>query len=215
MIEYSVENVEKARGYGAKMKATFTTCFLILALFLTACSISDVNKAIDIAKELNEQETQPTTIDVSKYTLSYDALITKCADGDTCTAVTNGVEETIRMIGIDTPESVHPSKPVECYSLEASNYTKQELVGKMVILEDDKTQESTDKYGRSLRYIYYNKVCKINGDCQADFFNLNVIKKGYGKEYTYSKAYKYQAAFKDAQEQAKNSSAGLWGACSG
>ena len=78
------------------------------------------------------------------------------------------------------------------------------LLGKMVRLEYDDTQDSIDKYGRSLAYVF------IQDTNSEIFFNRYMIEQGYAYEYTYSKAYKYQAEFKSAQKTAEAEGRGLW-----
>jgi len=110
--------------------------------------------------------------------------VVKVVDGDTLSVSINGKTETIRLIGINTPETVDPRKPVECFGKEASNKAKELLSGKRVRLETDSTQGDRDKYGRLLRYVW------LEYDI---FFNKQMISDGYAYEYTYSKPYKYQS----------------------
>jgi len=132
--------------------------------------------------------------------------VVKVVDGDTFSVDIDGVVQTIRLIGLDTPETVHPSKPVECFGQEASNKAKQILSGQKVELEQDPTQGELDKYGRLLAYTYLE-----NGT----LFNKMMIEEGYGFEYTYNIPYKYQSEFQLAEDQARILKKGLWadGAC--
>lgn len=125
----------------------------------------------------------------------------KVVDGDTVKLNINGQTENIRLIGIDTPETVHPSKPVECMGMEASNKAKELLTGQTVRLETDDTQGTRDKYGRLLGYVFLP---------DGRNFNLVMIEQGYAYEYTYSTAYKYQSAFKSAEQSARHLGLGLW-----
>lgn len=75
-------------------------------------------------------------------------------DGDTLKINLNGNIETLRLIGIDTPETVDPRKPVQCFGQESSDKAKQLLSGKKVSLEADPTQGERDQYGRLLRYVF-------------------------------------------------------------
>lgn len=134
----------------------------------------------------------------SKYNLYQ---VTRVVDGDTVKVDINGKEETIRLIGVDTPETVSPSKPIECYGPEASNKTKTTLEGKRIKLIADDSQGDKDKYDRLLRYIFLE---------DGTNFNELLISEGYAHEYTYSKAYKYQSEFKSAEQNAIQSKKGLW-----
>jgi endonuclease YncB( thermonuclease family) len=109
--------------------------------------------------------------------------------------------ETLRLIGMDTPETVDPRKPVQCFGKEASNKAKELLVGTKVRLEKDSTQGELDKYGRTLAYVYRE---------DGLFYNKHMIEQGYAHEYTYNTPYKYQAEFKAAQKSAQENQRGLW-----
>jgi len=127
--------------------------------------------------------------------------VTGVVDGDTIKITYEGVEETVLLIGIDTPETVHPSKPVECFGEEASNKMKDLVEGKSVFIMFDNTQGLRDKYGRLLLYIWTNDI----------FVNKRMIEEGYAYEYTYSTPYLYQDEFKAAEKQAREGKIGLWG----
>ncbi len=129
-------------------------------------------------------------------------MVTRVIDGDTIDVSIDGKIERLRLIGINTPETVDPRKPVECFGVEASNRAKELLNGKLVSLESDPSQGERDKYNRLLRYVFLE---------DGTNFNLRMIEEGYAYEYTYNTPYKYQAQFKRAQIEAKNAGAGLWG----
>lgn len=133
--------------------------------------------------------------------------VTRVVDGDTIVVNINGQDEKIRLIGVNTPESVDPRRPVECFGLEASNYTKSLLENQSVILESDPTQGDADKYSRLLRYVLLPNASASGTNTNI---NLKLIQEGYAHEYTYSKPYKYQSQFKQAQIQAENTQKGLW-----
>ena len=128
--------------------------------------------------------------------------VTKVVDGDTIKVNYYGTEKSVRLIGINTPETVDPRKPVECFGREASNKMKELLAGQRVILEADPTQGDVDRHGRLLRYVYreHDKL----------FINLYMIEQGFAFEYTYSVPYKHQSRFREAQNIARNEQRGLW-----
>jgi micrococcal nuclease len=128
-------------------------------------------------------------------------VVTQVVDGDTFKVSIGGKTETLRMIGIDTPETVDPRKSVQCFGLEASNKAKSLLIGKKVRLEADSSQGERDKYGRLLRYAYLE---------DGTFFNKLMISDGYAHEYTYNTPYQYQSEFKQAETDARNNKRGLW-----
>lgn len=130
----------------------------------------------------------------SKGSLASDASIT-------------GIHK-IRLLGINTPETVDPRRPVQCYGKEASAYLKSLIQGEYVQLEYDDTQGQYDKYNRILAYIYTQ---------DAQMINKKMIAEGYAYEYTYNTPYKYRDSFKAAQTIAERESRGLWsaGSCNG
>ena len=136
-----------------------------------------------------------------------DWLVTRVADGDTFTAERQGEELKVRILGINTPESVDPRRGVECFGIEASDRMKTLLEGEMVSLIEDDSQGSTDKYGRALRYVENDGVD----------IGLQLLEAGFAYEYTYSKPYDRQDVYKEAQRQAEMAGQGLWAAdtCNG
>lgn len=131
---------------------------------------------------------------------SYQVM--EVVDGDTLKVEIAGRSETIRLIGIDTPEVVDPRKPVQCFGQEASQKAKELLVRKRVSLEADPTQGERDKYGRLLRYVFLE---------DGTSFNRLMIEEGYAHEYTYqSNPYQYQMEFQSAERSAREGKRGLW-----
>ena len=110
--------------------------------------------------------------------------VLKVVDGDTIHVSANGQKLKIRMIGLDTPETVDPRKPVQCFGREASARAKTILGGQQVYLETDPSQDTIDKYGRTLAYVWI---------ASGRLFNLDMIADGYAFEYTYDLPYRYQA----------------------
>lgn len=137
--------------------------------------------------------------------VAVDGAITvsRIVDGDTIKVVIEGEEETIRIIGINTPETVDPRKPVECFGQEASDAAKEMLdTGEIVTLTADTTQDDRDKYGRLLRYIT---------DDSGQDVGLWLISQGYAYEYTYDVPYERQDMYKNAEDEAQSAGRGLWG----
>lgn len=127
--------------------------------------------------------------------------VVKVVDGDTIDVEIDGKIERLRLIGIDTPETVDPRKKVQCFGREASNKAKEMLLGRFVSLESDETQGERDKYKRLLRYVFLP---------DGTNFNLFMIAEGYAHEYTYDLPYKYQTDFKQAEKIARENNKGLW-----
>ncbi|HEY5550021.1 MAG TPA: thermonuclease family protein [Candidatus Saccharimonadales bacterium] len=129
--------------------------------------------------------------------------VTEFIDGDTIAVNMNGQNEIIRMIGIDTPETHRPNTPVQCYGVEASNYTKQ-LIGKnKVRLQADPLNTNRDRYNRLLRYVYLPDGALLES---------KIISEGYGFAYTQF-PFQRAAEFEGLENQAERSKKGLWGAC--
>lgn len=127
-----------------------------------------------------------------------DYLVVKVIDGDTI-KLANG--DTIRYIGVNTPESVHPKIKLQCFGKEASDYNQQLVAGKTVTLEKDTSE--TDKYGRLLRYVYVD----------GEMINAKLVRDGYAQVATYPPDVKYVELFKAAQADARLNRRGLWSKC--
>lgn len=125
--------------------------------------------------------------------------VVRVVDGDTIVVEIDGAEEKVRLIGIDTPESVHPDsdRNVE-YGKIASAYTEESLEGKAVSLEFD--VEERDQYGRLLAYVYLD----------GQMFNEVLLAKGHAVVATYPPNVKYVDRFIELQTQARESGLGLW-----
>jgi micrococcal nuclease len=125
-------------------------------------------------------------------------------DGDTFDINLRGKVERVRLLGIDTPETKDPRKPVQCFGIEATNKLKSLIGNKFVKLVDDRTQGNRDKYQRLLRYAYDGKV----------FINAEMVNQGYAFSY---KEYptKFLAEFNKYEKQAREKGVGLWGSCNG
>lgn len=130
-------------------------------------------------------------------------LVTKVVDGDTIDLESG---QTVRLVGIDTPETVDPRRPVGCFGKEASNETKSLLTGKQVILQKDISDK--DKYGRILRYVY---LPLDNGTIL--FVNDYLVREGFAKVYTYPPDVKFNEQFRQAEIEARENKRGLWGKC--
>jgi len=111
---------------------------------------------------------------------------------------------TVRMLGVNTPETVDPRKPPGCYGEEASKVTKSLLTDREVRLVLNPNREKVDKYDRLLAFVYLP---------DGLFLNEYLVREGYAKEYTYGKSYQFQKEFKELEKQAKESKLGLWGKC--
>jgi len=126
-------------------------------------------------------------------------------DGDTIAVNMNGSIETIRFIGVDTPETHKPNTPVQCYGPQAAAHTKQVIsqAGGKVRLQADPLDTNRDRYGRLLRYIYLP---------DGTLLDEQIIKQGYGFAYL-SFPFSKKDQFAADQQSAQAAKAGLWAAC--
>jgi micrococcal nuclease len=122
--------------------------------------------------------------------------VTRVVDGDTVVLDAIG---TVRLIGIDTPETVDPRKPVQAFGLEASAALRSMLNGQRVRLEYD--QQRRDRYGRTLAYLYL---------LDGTFVNREMVRRGYAHAYL-DYPFQYMDDFRTAEREAREASRGLWG----
>lgn len=129
-------------------------------------------------------------------------------DGDTAKVRIGGLTTTLRLIGIDTPETKDPRRPVECFGREASAKASKLLAGQTVRLTYDSSQDRIDRYGRTLAYVWLS-------DGQS--YGWQMLHDGFASEYTYDLPYRYQAQFRAEQADARDARRGLWAAntCNG
>jgi len=132
------------------------------------------------------------------------AEVRRVVDGDTLDVTLPGGSERVRLLGIDTPESVKPNTPVQCYAREASARLKALLPERTPIRLVPDTEKG-DRYGRVLAYVYR----------QADglFVNLDLVRGGYARVLTFRPNVAHAPEFELAASQARRSSRGLWETC--
>jgi len=128
------------------------------------------------------------------------ARCTRVVDGDTIVVSIAGRIEKVRLIGVDTPETVHPQKPVEYFGREASAFTKRMVEGQTVRLEEDGQSANRDRYGRLLRYVFLP---------DGRLLNAEIIAQGYG--FTYVKyPFDRMEEFRRLERGAREKGRGLW-----
>ncbi|MFT6910878.1 MAG: micrococcal nuclease [Candidatus Paceibacteria bacterium] len=130
-----------------------------------------------------------------------EVTLIRIVDGDTLVVEIKDMEEKVRIIGIDTPESVKPNSKVECFGQEATNQMRYMLENvSSVHIETDPTQKNRDIHGRLLAHVFSN----------GENIGERMITGGYAYEYTYRKPYIYQDEYLYAQSQAQKDERGLW-----
>lgn len=143
----------------------------------------------------------PGDIDKSRaFGARKGPVVERVVDGDTIIARPGG---RVRLIGIDTPESVDPRRPVQCFGVEASNRTKKMLpAGTVIELRMD--VEHTDRYGRTLAYVFRRS--------DGLFINLELVREGYARVYTFPPNVAHVDEFLAAERDARTHDRGLWAA---
>jgi len=131
------------------------------------------------------------------------AHVVRDVDGDTIDVEIDGQKETVRFIGVDTPETHDPRKPVQCFGEVAAAHTKQLLEGKNVRLEPDSQDSDRDKYHRLLRYVYLPDGTLVNAE---------LIKDGYAFAYVIFPFTKLDE-FRALEAEARDANRGLWAGC--
>ena len=133
-----------------------------------------------------------------------NATIVRVVDGDTVVANVDGTDERVRMIGIDTPESVKENTPVECFGKEASARTA-ELLPRDTPVRLVLDAEPRDRYGRLLAYVYRTS--------DNMFVNKALVAEGFANAYVYPPNVAHTDELKAAERAARSSGTGLWSAC--
>jgi micrococcal nuclease len=132
----------------------------------------------------------------------YDATVVDTIDGDTVVvAFGDGTRATIRLLGVDTPETHHPTKPVQCFGPEASDHTRARLVGQRVGLERD--VEAHDRYGRLLMYVYLDGAR----------YNDELLRLGYARLLVIPPNGAHARTMLAEEFAARTAHRGLWSAC--
>jgi micrococcal nuclease len=191
---------------GRVILAKMRTRILPAVLLAAASCVADV-------VDLSQQAPATLVAEPAGYEI---ATVTRIVDGDTIEVTVTGRQDgpgaglaevgrryDVRLIGIDTPESVDPNSPVECFGREASRATAAFLEGRRVRLIDD--VENSDQYDRLLRYVYVGE----------EMANARLVANGYAHAYTYPPNVRHSDLLVDLQRAARARGKGLWapGAC--
>lgn len=183
------------RKFKKQIVGVVTSIFVItIALLLDKFGIVDISNYLSANGEENDTSEQIFNINDASY---YDVV--RVVDGDTFIIDYNGKNEKVRLIGIDTPESVHPNEEKNTeFGDMVSNYSKKMLTGKKIQVEFD--VEERDKYGRLLAYVYLD----------GQMYNEILLENGYAKLATYPPNVKYVDEFTKIQKKARENKMGMW-----
>ena len=174
-------------NFNKTMQASGVITSFALLIGFTSCS--------------NLQPTRNGQADVAKIA---HVKIVKVIDGDTVDIEIDGRTERVRLIGVNTPETKHPTKPIECFGPEASAYMTQ-LLPKGTNVRIERDTEARDRYGRMLLYLYRNS--------DNLFINLDLISRGYGTPMSIEPNTFHRNDFVHAAALAEATNVGLWKAC--
>jgi micrococcal nuclease len=183
-------------------RALSALALLVAVAALAGCGGSDTAGRSSTSATASADDASATTTAVGAG--RANATVVRVVDGDTIVARIDGAQEKVRLIGIDTPETVKPRSPVECFGKEASAHTKELLPpGTPVRLVLD--AEARDRYGRLLAYVYRA--------ADGEFVNLALARDGYAGQATFPPNVAHVDEFRAAVAQARAAGRGLWSAC--
>ena len=201
-----------------KLKSIFLSSALAISIFFTGCSNGDQNTITNQTqiKDSTSSNSQVTVESNSSYQSaskevpkgSVKATVERVVDGDTMKLKLDKTKEvvTLRLLLVDTPESVKKGVDPQPYSIEASNFAKNTLkAGDTVYIEYDEG-DKTDKYDRHLGYLWYYS----NDNSNWQMFNETLISQGYARVgYIYSQK-RHLDEFYKAQDYAKSNKLNIW-----
>lgn len=185
-----------------KTRYLFITPFLIIVAIVISEEILFFKNN---SSSFNTRAKNTVSIYEKDFSKFEKRTIVNVIDGDTV-ELENG--EKVRYIGVDTPETKHPRKKVECYGKEAAKKNKELVLNKEVLLEKDVSER--DRYERLLRYIY---LPNPNAETEAIFVNELLIEQGYAQVISYPPDVKYKDLLLKAQKKAQTEGIGLWKNC--
>ncbi len=167
------------------------TARILAALTLAACALSALACGSDGAPSVADPD-GPRAV---------TAPVIRAVDGDTILVRIDGRPEYVRYIGVDTPETVKPDTPVQCYGPRASAFNHAATEGESVRLVFDRERE--DVYGRLLAYVYRG----------GDFLNADLVRRGLARTLTIAPNTAHEGLFARLARRAARAGRGLWGAC--
>jgi micrococcal nuclease len=166
---------------------------LLAAAALEAASASHQEAPVGISEQSRE----------SRNAISEKRLVIRVIDGDTIVVSPN---EKVRLIGVDTPETVHPNKTVQCFGKDAKEFTRRMVEHKSIRLildESNVARHHKDRYGRTLAYVYFDDGTMLNAE---------LIRRGYAHTYTRF-PFRHVVEFRQLERIARSQAVGLWSSC--
>jgi len=179
-----------------------TAAFVAVSILASACS-DEYSRSSPAVSGTPPSFTGNSATSAAPSTATGDlksATVTRIVDGDTIEVLIDGQTYKVRYIGIDTPESVDPRRPLECLGKEAAERNHELVDGETVGLERDVSE--TDDFGRLLRYVWLG----------VEMVNATLVREGYAQAATYPPDIRYSDLFASLQSEARRTGRGLWGA---
>jgi micrococcal nuclease len=167
--------------------------FIVLVIVCTACDGGGAGPVGSSGR--------PVTASSGRVPPGDYFVVDRVVDGDTIVVREPKGEVRVRLIGVDTPESVKPGSPVECFAVAASKYARHALTNTLVRLEYD--VDRLDRYGRTLAYVWVGST----------MFNEQLVRDGYAVVETVPPDVRYAERFLAAERDARRHDRGLWSAC--
>lgn len=168
--------------------------FKYILIFFIVVASSFLFFLLDEPKEVQES---------NEIEIQTPYKVNRVVDGDTIKVEIDGKYETVRLLGINTPEVDNPNTKEECYGPEASAYLKKLLDNQSVYLLADQQNKDRDKYNRLLRYVYMQ---------DGTFVEEELLRNGYAYNYPYF-PFKFMKEFSDWEQEARENDVGLWRKC--
>ena len=166
---------------------------LVVAAALEAGSATDQEARLGISDHSRE----------SGNKIPEKRLVIRVIDGDTIVVSPN---EKVRLIGVDTPETVHPKKAVQCFGKDAKEFTRSMVERRIIHLvldESNAARNHKDRYGRTLAYVYFDDGTMLNAE---------LIRRGYAHAYTRF-PFRHVVEFRQLERIARSQAVGLWASC--
>jgi len=189
---------------------------VIAGLLLLIAWLTQPPKGINNQAPITNNQTTTTALNAATSTIAFNAtstnaFVVKAVDGDTLTVKLDGStnQVKVRLLGVNTPETVDPRKTVECFGKEASAYAHSKVDGRRIRLDADPQADEIDKYGRLLR----NVILEDGTD-----FNAALVRDGYAYAYlSFPLNKQRKAQLKQLENEARIAQRGLWATstCSG
>jgi micrococcal nuclease len=167
---------------------------LLTAAALEAALITGREALVGISEQSRE----------SRNEIPDKRLVIRVIDGDTIVVSPN---EKVRLIGVDTPETVHPNKAVQCFGKDAKEFTRgmvERRTIRLLLDESNAARNHKDRYGRTLAYVYFD---------DGTMLNAALIRRGYAHAYTRF-PFRHIVEFREMERAARSQAVGLWSSCS-